>query len=181
MSIFSNNTNISIDKNIFEELCKYVYPKDIKKTVETLITQYINSKKTSDVNILITNDFAKADNISSKMTKACARSLFQKKGYSLYNSCTFASTNAASGFYWANPNPEFLNYDWSLILHNPREHTLYLLNIPKNTFSIKDFYLRSGAIPNLSINPSTLIDAGPGKVNFSSYIIAKINYEEYVF
>lgn len=110
------------------------------------------------------------------MTKSTAIKLFLEKGCTISSCCTFASLNSVSSLYWANPNPDFLNNSWSLILNNKKTKQLYLLNIPANSFAIKDFNLKKGVTPNLLINITDLIDTGPGKVNFSKYVIDKINY-----
>lgn len=110
------------------------------------------------------------------MTKSTAIKLFLEKGCTISSCCTFASLNSVSSLYWANPNPDFLNNSWSLILNNKKTKQLYLLNIPANSFTIKDFNLKKGVTPNLLINITDLIDTGPGKVNFSKYVIDKINY-----
>lgn len=110
------------------------------------------------------------------MTKNTAINLFREKGCFISPCCTFASINSVYDKYWANPNPDFLNTSWSLILNNQKSKQLYLLNVPANSFSIKDFYLKKGITPNLLIHIADLVDDGPRKVNFSKYVISKINY-----
>lgn len=175
MSLFQRNNTITIDKKLFEELCQYVYPKDIEKTIANLIQQYIDQKKAND-SIIKANDSIIIDS-SDKMTKTKAKKLFQKDGYPLYKNCTFASINKSSYCYWANPNPEFFKDNWSLLLHNQHKKRLYLLNIPQSSLSINDFYLKSGSIPNLLINPDNLTDSGIKQINFSRYVVAEINYK----
>ncbi len=64
-------------------------------------------------------------------------------GLPVGNNCTWASENAATHNFWANPNVDFLNNDWWLILNDKSSRKLYVFFIVRNTLSVKQLKLRS--------------------------------------
>lgn len=151
------------DKNVY-----------ILNEVKNLVEDFYNNALNDTVITIPDSDTNASEEV--EMDKNTAIKLFLEKGCTISSCRTFASLNSVSSVYWANPNPDFLNNSWSLILNNKKTKQLYLLNIPANSFTIKDFNLKKGVTPNLLINITDLIDTGPGKVNFSKYVIDKINY-----
>jgi hypothetical protein len=70
------------------------------------------------------------------LTKIEAKNLCMKNGINLKGEITFASKNKSASNYWANPNIEFVKYDWCLILNDFIKHELHVFHIP--AYSIED-------------------------------------------
>lgn len=78
---------------------------------------------------------------TSKMSKAEAKQLCIKNNISISSTITFASSNdSASRKYWANPNINVLNKDWTLILNDKIGKELHIFRIPAGT--IKEWQLK---------------------------------------
>ena len=116
-----------------------------------------------------------------KITKNKAIRLFLAKGFSVSREVTFASKNKGAYNYWANPNFNVLNYDWSLILNDWINEKIYLFHIPKNTLSINDLTPRGdkarSSLIDLQImyEDPTFTDNRSG-VSFSKFLIDEIDY-----
>lgn len=79
--------------------------------------------------------------LTSKMSKAEAKQLCIKNNISISSTITFASSNdSASRKYWANPNINVLNKDWTLILNDKIGKELHIFRIPAGT--IKEWQLK---------------------------------------
>ena len=112
----------------------------------------------------------------SDMSKSRAIALLSSKNYQLHSCVTFASTNRASGTFWANPNVEFLKCDWSFILNDIKNRKLYLLDIPKNTFDKTKLPLKTPDLLQISLEPETLISTYSDRTAFRPYKVAEISY-----
>ena len=166
--------NIKIDSNLLDELKRYVSEEKVGSMIEKLIRSYIKQKK--QLTKTAESDGTKIAN-KNKMTKKKAVALFSHKNYDLHLCVTFASTNASREEFWANPNVEFLKHDWSFILNDTKKRKLYLLNIPKNTFTSKDFPHRNkGKMLAIALDTRTLINVLSDKTDFSPYKIAEVSY-----
>ena len=78
------------------------------------------------------------------MSKMKAISLFREKGHIIKRTAvTYASQNASTDIYWANPPIHMLKVDWILILNDKKSRKLYLIKIPANTFKASDFKVRN--------------------------------------
>lgn len=84
-----------------------------------------------------------ADQKDNEMSKQNAIDIFNKKGYNLKKPITYASKNATTNLYWANPRIEFLSKNWNLILNDFIHRTLYLFKIPAFAFHSEQFYTRT--------------------------------------
>lgn len=114
-----------------------------------------------------------------EMRKRSAIYLFRKKGYSVYGTITFASKNRASYNYWANPNFDYLNEDWWLILNDWVNRKLYLFQIPRNAIQQEELVGRNDQ-PNLIDlqiyeNDPNFTDMRSG-CSFKRFLVDEINY-----
>lgn len=184
VTYFSQLTNSTIQQGkIFEEN-KYGYV-NLADDVKDMIVDFYKNVSNSNVN----NSTKNANNLDKKcedihskssddIEKPEAIALLRQKNYTVHSCVTFASTNARTGQFWANPNPEFIKQDWSFILNDKKKRKLYLLNILKNTFKEGDISLKSPKFELLDIrlDPNTLINTAPDKTDFSPYKIAEVGY-----
>lgn len=113
------------------------------------------------------------------MTKSKAKSLLLSKGYSLYSNITFASKNNSAYNYWANPELNLLCKDWSLILNDWINRTIYLFNIPANSIAKSELVVRRD-LPNkidlqIMYEDPTFTDTRSG-YSFLKYKTAEIKY-----
>ena len=113
------------------------------------------------------------------MIKSKAKSLLRSKGYSLFYNVTFASKNNGANNYWANPELNLLNEDWSLILNDWKNRKIYLFNIPAKSIVKSELVMRRDQ-PNkidlqIMYEDSTFTDNRSG-YSFSKYKVAEINY-----
>ncbi len=119
-----------------------------------------------------------ADNDPS-LTKSKAKNLLRSKGYSLFYNVTFASKNKGAYNYWANPELALLDNDWSLILNDWKNRTIYLFNIPAKSIARSELVVRRDKphLIDLQImyEDPTFTDTRSG-YSFSKYKVAEINY-----
>ena len=82
------------------------------------------------------------------MDKTAAIRLLRRNGHKLNENITYAARNGGVDIYWANPEIDFLSNDWSLILDDTHNRTLYLFDIPANSIAPTNLKYRSDK-PNL--------------------------------
>lgn len=183
VTYFSQLTNSTIQQGkIFEEN-KYGYV-NLADDVKDMIVDFYKQVSDKDINYSAQNVNLdkESEDIHSKSSddieKPEAIALLRQKNYTVHSCVTFASTNARTGQFWANPNPEFLKQDWSFILNDKKKRKLYLLNIPKNTFKSENISLKSPdyELLDIRLDPHTLINTAPDKTNFAPHKIAEISY-----
>ena len=182
VTYFSQLTNSTIQQGkIFEEN-KYGYV-NLADDVKDMIVDFYKHVSDKDMNYSaknVNNLDKECEDIHSKssddMGKSDAIALLRQKNYTVHSCVTFASTNARTGQFWANPNPEFLKQDWSFILNDIKKRKLYLLEISKNTFRSGDIPVRDNGRLHIVLDPNTLINTAPDKTDFRPYKIAEISY-----
>ena len=182
VTYFSQLTNSTIQQGkIFEEN-KYGYV-NLADDVKDMIVDFYKNVSNKDISYLaknVNNLDKKCEDIHSKssddMEKSEAIALLRQKNYIVHSSVTFASTNASSGEFWANANPEYIKDDWSFILNDKTKRQLYLLNIPRNTFKSGTVSVRDNGRLDIRLDPNTLRNKAPDKINFAPYKIAEISY-----
>lgn len=82
------------------------------------------------------------------------------------NQCTYAKLQAKKKVFWANPNKEFLQKDWDILLNDIEKQELIYIRIPANTFMDvtekrkEQFVIRKDKPSELDINiyRDTLMD-----------------------
>lgn len=145
-------------KNIDEikDLCKKEYD-SIQNKLKEHFSDYesiLKIKKDSDIvheekvslpnTVQTINTVINQNNHIRKMSKPLAVQIFRQFGFNIHGNITFSSENDSAGRkFWANPKIELLKHDWWLILNDIDRRKIYLFFIPANTWSVKDFYLRS--------------------------------------
>jgi len=91
---------------------------------------------------------------------------------------TFASTNKANGLFWANPNVNYLNKDWALLLNDRKNKQLHYFRIPKNALQANQLKVRADKnLLDLQINYDGIdfIDTR-SKVRFNKWFVRTEKY-----
>lgn len=116
---------------------------------------------------------------TSKISKAEAKQLCIKNNISISSTITFASSNdSASRKYWANPNINVLNKDWTLILNDKIGRELHVFRIPAGT--IKEWQVKTrgdNGLIDLQIyyGDKSFLDSR-SRCSFAPYYIKTIAY-----
>ncbi len=105
--------------------------------------------------------------------------LFRQNDIEVPGITTFASLNKSAQNYWANPQINLLNKDWSLILNDFRKKELHLFYIPANTLTLNQLKVRSDKPKHIDLQISyysnTFRDSRSG-LNFLDYLVKTIKY-----
>ena len=93
---------------------------------------------------------------------------------------TQAKLNKDGRRYWANPDVEFLKFNWCLVLNDNVKRKLYILKIPANTYSLKDVRTRIKDGKEL-INVAIVYQDGlfvcvESKINYTKWFVDEFNY-----
>jgi hypothetical protein len=83
---------------------------------------------------------------SKGLSRSGAKRLCRANGLDLNGKITFASRNTGNDTYWANPNIEFINYNWWLLLNNYNERKLYIFYIPANSIEENQVKVRADTL-----------------------------------
>jgi hypothetical protein len=128
--------NIKIIKIILSrELTEDLFiMENMSSSIVSLLISLIRNIRYDDINEI------KSSKHSSNGLKRKAIKLCREKGFNLNGNVTFASKNGTASTYWANPNIQFLTYDWWLLLNDYEHHNLHIFYIPAN--SIKDYQIK---------------------------------------
>ena len=185
-------TQIEIDENLLAEVSEVLDVWGLN--AETVITMFLKRirKEQSLAFMFPTNKTVcepaptpsstpTSETRADKMVKSKAVRLFTEHGQVLKGEITFASKNKTAYNYWANPAFALLNDDWSLILNDNINKTLYLFFIPAHSIAPSQLTPRSDAerkhLIDLQIMYSdpTFTDNRSG-FSFKPYLIAELEY-----
>ena len=111
--------------------------------------------------------------------KSAAIKLLRRNGHLLNGEITYAAKNSGNDVYWANPNIEFLEKNWFLILDDTNHKTLYLFNIEANSIDPKDIKVRSDQPKKIDLNIEYLDENFTdirSNLRFYPFLIADENY-----
>ena len=115
----------------------------------------------------------------TRMTKSVAIRMFKGRDNIIHDHSVFASKNRSGHYYWANPNFDIVNHEWSLILNDIINKTLYLFYIPQNTYSRDDFVARTDndnlIDMQIMYNDPTFTD-NRSHISFRRYLVDSIRY-----
>ena len=93
---------------------------------------------------------------------------------------TQAKLNKDGRRYWANPDVEYLKYNWCLVLNNNKERKLYVLKVPANSYSVNDVRTRikdGKTLINVAIvYQDKLFVCVESKVNYTKWFVDEFNY-----
>lgn len=105
--------------------------------------------------------------------------IFERAGYRLGRNVTYASKNASTNLYWANPGFELLDYGWSLILDDTRRRILYLFDIPAHGIDPEELTSRSDDPERIDLQiyygDFSFTDSR-SKVEFRKFLVAHSSY-----
>ncbi len=181
---------LDFDENLINETTNIFeyYGLDMQTGIKMFLTRVTKDKsvsflfgqmnQTQTTNNVISNDKSLKEN-SSKMTKNYAIRLFVNKGCNVARNVTFASKNRSAYNYWANPNFDILNENWSFILNDNHKQKLYLFNILAKTISKAQLTPRADMkdVIDLQIryNDITFTDNRSG-FSFAQFLTYEIEY-----
>lgn len=185
---------LELDDNLIDEAKSIFdyYGLDIQTSIKMFLTRVTKDKsvsflfnqankaqiETSIDTVAVSSNAPLIDN-TVKMTKNYAIRLFTNKGYTVARSITFASKNKSAYNYWANPNFDILNEDWSLILNDNKKQKLYLFNIPAKTILKSQLTPRADIVDVIDLqiryNDITFTDNRSG-FSFAQFFVNEINY-----
>ena len=114
----------------------------------------------------------------TNITRTQARELFKKNGYTIHPNYTWASKNSTLDVYWANPDISFLENNWSLVLNDRLNRTLYLFDIGANSIArgeLKERKDRNDINLNIIYGDEQFRDRDT-KFSFRRFLTAKLIY-----
>lgn len=114
----------------------------------------------------------------TNITRTQARELFKKNGYTIHPNYTWASKNSTLDVYWANPDISFLENNWSLVLNDRLNRTLYLFDIGANSIArgeLKERKDRNDINLNIIYGDEQFRDRDT-KFSFRRFLTAKLTY-----
>ena len=181
------NYTLVLDSEMFLE-CKQMVESvglSIDSAVNMFLKRLLNDgdltfllKKERGDTAVIKNGITAENNVGS-ITKTKAIRLFNNKGMNVADIATYSSKNKSADFYWANPNFEVLDDNWSLILNNWIDKKLILFNIPRKAIRANQLKPRADKemLVDLQIafNDSTYSDNRSG-FSFLKYLVGEIDY-----
>lgn len=147
------------------------------------ITVFETKKKSasSHSNLFCTVDM-KTKLVLGKRAKKEALQFLAENGISVGKDVNYAVRQADRDDCWANPKVEMLDKEWTIILNDNMEHELIVLEVPANSFSLKEngqkgLYVRADKpeLIDLKINLNTFRDIRSNE-EFEPYIIHKVKY-----
>lgn len=104
--------------------------------------------------------------------------LFKKNGYTIHPNYAWASKNSTLDVYWANPDISFLENNWSLVLNDRLNRTLYLFDIGANSIArgeLKERKDRNDINLNIIYGDEQFRDRDT-KFSFRRFLTAKLPY-----
>jgi hypothetical protein len=110
--------------------------------------------------------------------------LFLKnRNIELESHISYGKLQERKNWFWINPDVEFLNHDWTIILNNQILRKIILLKVNMKTYKAaleksKETLLLRKDKPNyidLNINAGTLVDSR-SKIDFSKHLIHEVSY-----
>ncbi len=133
----------------------------------------------NEVAICNNNEVITCNNDNVTMTKSKAIRLLKSKNIDVKHVVTYASKNKSSDFYWANPNFEVLDDNWTLILNDWIDRKLIVFNIPLHSIRPEQFKARADKEQlidlQISYKDSTYTDSR-SEFSFLKYFVDIITY-----
>lgn len=116
---------------------------------------------------------------NNSLTRQDVEFICRKNGFIISGYYTMASKNFSQNVYWANPNTKCLNMEWTLILNDYLNNTLYCFKIP--AYSIKESQIKykgqNKSLIDLQIkyNDNFFQDKW-SSIYFEKWLVKTINY-----
>ena len=102
------------------------------------------------------------------------------QGISLYETVTYSTRQEKRDEFWANPSIDVINKNWSLVLHNPYRHKLFIFNIPADSFSIDQgnnrLNVRADRTDKIELKFNSDFLDSVSKQNLKPFLIATVEY-----
>jgi hypothetical protein len=121
--------------------------------------------------------FAKGKGVKNDVVK-----YLRDKGVYLSNAITYATFQSEKNAYWANPHPNMLSKEWTIVLNNHHARRITILVVPANTFAIhsiegQGLFIRADDPKRIDLNlrVSTLCDR-KSNLDFAPYVEYILDY-----
>ncbi len=113
------------------------------------------------------------------LSKGDIVSICRKNGINIIGNHTKSAKNHTQDKYWANPNIDYLRYEWFLTLDDYNNRILYCFKIPANSISENQIKVRHDKqnLIDLQIyyNDNNFIDSRSG-ISFAQWLVKSIEY-----
>ncbi len=114
--------------------------------------------------------------------KSAAKEFLAKKGVRISNKLTYAAYNERTDGFWANPKPDNLKEEWTLILNNKITGKLVVLIVPPNSIGLESENVnglkirRDRPVIDLVISDDGEYTDKRSKVSFKPFVVAQYSY-----
>jgi hypothetical protein len=119
-------------------------------------------------------------NLENNLTKNKAIELCRANGFNVIGRITFASKNKTQHLYWSNPNIEFLEHNWWLLLNDYIHHQLHIFYIPANSIRRNQIKVRADIPDKIDLDikyEDDLFEDNRSGIQFSRWFINTLSYE----
>ncbi|MCK9218246.1 MAG: hypothetical protein M0P77_10080 [Firmicutes bacterium] len=166
-----NITNVFYRRILNEQSIAFLFANHPESLIQTAKTQH-NEK--------INNIDNKNEKIP-KVTKTIAILLLKNSGLDInkHDYITFSSKNKTTNVYWSNPDFDYLQHNWKLILNDNINRKFHFFNIPKNTIDHNILIPRNDNLTKIDLqiyyDDPTFTDSRSG-YSFVQFLIKTMSY-----
>ena len=118
-----------------------------------------------------------------KGAKAEAKQFLADHGVNLGKKVSYSARQSERPEFWINPNTEYLNEDWNIVLNDTEKHELIVLFIPACSLKLHPaspdgLFVRNDKpnLVDLNIHVDTLKDRR-SEISFAPYVIDRVSYQ----
>ena len=151
----------------------------IKNNYEEFQENHLKNKTKKQILMLKkTTTSPKSDFITKvNLSRQDIKNICNSNGYNVNVTFNIASKNATQDVYWVNPNVDSLKEDWTLVLNDNINKTLYCFDIPANSIHYSLIKMKNQKEIDLQINYRDLnfTDKRSGLL-FKKWLVKTINY-----
>ena len=183
INVLCSIDGINIIKNLLKEKLSLEYSQEITFSIINDIEINIFRKR-SISNVTNTIQVNQDNTIEStsrgnELRKGDAVNICEANGVTLEGEITFASKNKGAPNYWANPNIQYLQNNWSLLLNDYIERRLHVFYIPANSILQDQIRLRADDTNKIDLQikyESEIFEDSRSGINFVNWFVQTISY-----
>jgi hypothetical protein len=135
---------VEIIRNLLKKELSTEYSDEIITFIISKIDIYISQKGKNDPPVPGPSPNGPLQPDSKVLNKSEARELCRVNGLDLNGNITFAAKNTGNNIYWANPNIEFIEDNWWLLLDDYNHRELNIFHIPANSIREDQVKVKAG-------------------------------------
>jgi hypothetical protein len=174
---------VEIITNLLKEHLSTEYSNEIITSIISKIDIHISRKGKNNLPVPGPSTGQHPTGSSQSDSKALdpseAKKLCRANGLNLNGNITFASKNTTSNIYWANPNIEFITYDWWLLLNDYKNKKLRIFHIPANSIEKDRVKVRADTPTKIDLQikyGDDFFEDSRSNIKFYKWLIKTINY-----